>query len=179
MLAAPLLVIIALAIRLDSPGPILFRQRRPGLNGRWFRMLKFRTMVRDAEARLPQVLSLNREPDHSLLRIADDPRVTRVGRILRRASLDELPQLLNILRGDMSFVGPRPISRPILDERAWRRLTVKPGLTGLWQINGRKETDCHFMLDKDLEYIANRSLWLDLSILAQTIPAVMCGNGAG
>jgi len=175
---APLLGIIAVAIRVGSSGPVVFKQRRPGLRGRPFWMLKFRTMTQDAEDRLPEVLPLNREPDHSLLRIPDDPRVTGVGRVLRRTSLDELPQLVNIVRGEMSLVGPRPISRPIADERALLRLAVRPGLTGLWQINGRKETDCQFMLDKDMEYLARRSFWFDLSILLRTVPAVIRRNGA-
>ncbi|MFQ6133624.1 MAG: sugar transferase, partial [Armatimonadota bacterium] len=178
VVCGPLLAGIAAAIKLDSPGPVLFRQRRPGRNGKPFTLLKFRTMTCDAEEKLPEVLPLNREPDHSLIRIPDDPRVTRLGRFLRRSSLDELPQLVNILRGEMSLVGPRPISRPIADERATLRLVAPPGLTGLWQINGRKETDCRFMLEKDMEYLSRRSLWFDLGILMRTVPAVLRRNGA-
>ena len=178
VLLAPLLLLIALAVRLTSRGPVLFRQTRPGHRGKPFQILKFRTMVEDAEARLTEVLGLNEQKDHSLIRIREDPRVTRVGSVLRKTSLDELPQLLNILRGDMSLVGPRPISRPIPDERGRLRLEAVPGLTGYWQISGRKNTDCSYMLEKDMEYLEKRSLWFDLLIVLRTIPAVLGKNGA-
>jgi len=178
IILAPLAGIIALAVKLDSPGPVIFRQRRPGFRGRPFQILKFRTMSQDAEDRLAEVLPFNQEADHSLIRVPEDPRVTRVGRILRRTSLDELPQLINIVRREMSFVGPRPISRPIRDPRGRARLEAMPGLTGLWQTSGRKETSCCFMLEQDMQYLARRSLWLDLFILLRTMPAVLKRRGA-
>jgi lipopolysaccharide/colanic/teichoic acid biosynthesis glycosyltransferase len=178
ILVAPLMGAIAAAIKLGSPGPVIFRQRRPGFRGRPFEVLKFRTMVCDAEARLGEVLHLNKERDHSLIRIPDDPRTTRIGRLLRKTSLDELPQLVNVMRGEMSLVGPRPISRPIYDPRAALRVLAMPGLTGLWQVSGRKDTSCDFMLQKDMEYLANRSLWLDFRILVQTITVVFRRSGA-
>lgn len=178
ILLAPLMAVIAIAIKLDSPGPIIFRQRRPGYRGKPFYILKFRTMVSDAEERLPEVLHLNPEPGHRLIRIPNDPRVTRVGRILRCTSLDELPQLVNIIRGEMSLVGPRPISRPIDDPRGILRLAAVPGMTGLWQISGRKDTDCEFMLQKDMEYLRRRSLILDLAILLRTALRMAGRNGA-
>jgi len=178
ILCLPLWALIAFAIKLDSPGPVLFRQRRPGLGGRPFWILKFRTMYQDAEQRLQEVLHLNRQPDGTLIRIPNDPRVTRIGRLLRRSSLDETPQLINVLKGDMSLVGPRPISRPINDPRARIRLQVLPGITGLWQVNGRKNTDTNYMLEKDMEYLRRRSFSLDLLILFKTVGAVIRGDGA-
>jgi lipopolysaccharide/colanic/teichoic acid biosynthesis glycosyltransferase len=174
----PLWCVIALCIKLTSKGPVIFRQQRPGLEGIPFTILKFRTMVADAEQRLADVMHMNQEPSGSLIRIKDDPRQTRVGRFLRATSLDETPQLINVLLGHMSLVGPRPISRPLDDTRAPIRLRVTPGLTGLWQISGRKDTSCAFMLDMDLEYIRKRSFPYDLWIIFQTVVVVVRGRGA-
>jgi lipopolysaccharide/colanic/teichoic acid biosynthesis glycosyltransferase len=178
LLCLPLWALMALAIRLDSPGPILFLQRRPGQHGVPFWILKFRTMYQDAEARLNDVLALNKEKNHSLIRIDQDPRVTRVGALLRSLSLDETPQFINVLKGEMSLVGPRPISRPIPDPRGLSRLEARPGLTGLWQISGRKDTDCCFMLEQDMEYLQRRSLSLDVAIMLATIRALLRRDGA-
>jgi exopolysaccharide biosynthesis polyprenyl glycosylphosphotransferase len=178
--ALPVMVFVALAIRLVDHGAVLFRQRRCGLNGRVFTLYKFRTMVEDAEQRFGEVAHLN-EMNGPVFKSRSDPRVTRLGRLLRRFSLDELPQLWNVLRGDMSLVGPRP---PIPDEVAryerWqrRRLSMKPGLTCLWQIRGRNAIDFDEWMRLDLEYIDNWSPWLDLKILARTLPVVLSGRGA-
>ena len=178
VLCLPLWVVIAAAIKLDSPGAVFFSQRRPGSRGRFFRMLKFRTMRADAEEHLDDVIHLNEQEDGTLIRIPNDPRVTRVGRFLRHTSLDETPQLINVLRGEMSLVGPRPISRPIQDVRGRLRLYALPGITGLWQINGRKATDTDHMLEQDMKYLRQRCMWLDLHILLKTVPAVIGGKGA-
>ncbi len=180
LLAAPIVVVVAIAVRLTSGGSVLFRQTRCGLNGRRFTLYKFRTMIADAEERLAEMQHLN-EMDGPVFKMRDDPRVTRVGRILRKFSLDELPQLWNVLRGDMSLVGPRP---PIPDEVAhyerWqrRRLSMKPGLTCLWQVNGRNELDFGSWMELDLQYIDSWSLGLDFKILLKTIPVVLSGRGA-
>ncbi len=179
-LALPVVLAIALAIRITSGGGVLYSQIRCGLNGRRFTLYKFRTMVADAEARQRELLHLN-EMDGPVFKLKHDPRVTWVGRILRRFSLDELPQLWNVLRGDMSLVGPRP---PIPDEVAryqrWqrRRLSMKPGLTCLWQISGRNQIDFDRWIELDLQYIDSWSPWLDLKILLKTVPAVLSGRGA-
>jgi lipopolysaccharide/colanic/teichoic acid biosynthesis glycosyltransferase len=178
MVCLPFWCVIAVCVKLTSKGPIIFRQQRPGLDGVPFTIFKFRTMVADAEQRLADVMHLNEEPSGSLIRIKEDPRQTRVGKFLRATSLDETPQLVNVLLGQMSLVGPRPISRPITDVRAPLRLRVVPGLTGLWQISGRKDTGCAFMLDKDLEYIRNRSFAYDMWIMLQTVIVVVRGRGA-
>jgi lipopolysaccharide/colanic/teichoic acid biosynthesis glycosyltransferase len=178
LLCLPLWIVIAILIKLDSRGPILFRQSRPGQDGVPFLILKFRTMAEDAEAQIHRVLPLNKERNHSLIRIDNDPRVTRVGQMLRTLSLDETPQFFNVLRGEMSLVGPRPISRYIPDPRGFLRLEARPGLTGLWQISGRKDTDCDFMLEKDMEYLQRRCLTLDLVILLGTLRALVQRNGA-
>ena len=178
--ALPAIELVALAVHLDSSGPILFRQRRVGARGEPFEMLKFRTMVTDAEARLSEI-SDGHEANAVLFKKRNDPRVTRVGRILRRYSLDELPQLLNVLRGDMSLVGPRP-PLPTEVERyepdAVRRLRVQPGLTGLWQVSGRSDLSWEESLRLDLWYVDNWSLVLDLQILFRTLRAVLRGAGA-
>ncbi|RMH19375.1 MAG: sugar transferase [Acidobacteria bacterium] len=180
VLGLPVVLLIALAIKLTSRGQVLYRQTRCGLNGRRFTLYKFRTMIEGAEARKGDLLHLN-EMDGPVFKLRDDPRVTRLGRILRRFSLDELPQLWNVLRGDMSLVGPRP---PIPDEVAqyqrWqrRRLSMKPGLTCLWQISGRNQLDFDRWMELDLEYIDSWSPWLDLKILFKTVPAVLSGRGA-
>lgn len=178
-LALVILALCALAIRLDSPGPVLFTQLRTGLGGRRFRMYKLRTMVQDAEQLKAQYahLSVLRYPD---FKIPDDPRITRVGRLLRRTSLDELPQVLNVLRGEMTLVGPRPTSFAPDTYRLWHtaRLDVKPGLTGLWQVCGRNELEFDERLRLDIAYIRNRCLSLDLAILWRTVGVVLGGKGA-
>jgi exopolysaccharide biosynthesis polyprenyl glycosylphosphotransferase len=175
-------LLIALIIKLTSPGPILFRQRRSGLNGRPFTMLKFRSMVTNAEQRKAELEVLN-EMDGPVFKVTNDPRVTRIGRFLRRWSIDEWPQMINVLLGDMSLVGPRPL--PVDEVRRFddlahrRRLSVKPGLTCLWQVNGRNQvTSFRDWVRLDLEYIDNWSIWLDLKILAKTVPVVLMGTGA-
>jgi exopolysaccharide biosynthesis polyprenyl glycosylphosphotransferase len=180
MLISPILLLIALAIRLSGPGTIVFKQLRAGLNGRPFHMLKFRTMVPDAEDRKKELAHLN-EMDGPVFKISDDPRVTRVGRFLRRTSLDELPQLINVLRGDMSLVGPRPpVPAEVEKYERWqrRRLSMKPGITCYWQIAGRNEVSFDQWMELDLKYIDNWSLKLDLVILVKTIPVVLSGRGA-
>jgi exopolysaccharide biosynthesis polyprenyl glycosylphosphotransferase len=176
----PLLVAIALAIKLDSPGPVLYRQQRVGKDGRLFDMFKFRSMFRDAEKRRAE-LSADNEAVGPLFKIRNDPRVTRVGRFLRRTSLDELPQLLNVLRGEMSLVGPRPplpTEVEVYEEWHLGRLRAVPGMTGLWQVSGRSEVSFHDMVRLDLHYIRNWSLSLDLEILWRTVPAVLANRGA-
>lgn len=180
VLLSPLMILIAIAIRLDSAGAILFRQERVGENAKPFQMLKFRTMVPDADIKLRDALKNSDEGEVIHKRIGD-PRVTRVGRILRRFSLDELPQLFNVLQGEMSLVGPRP-EMPWLVERykPWqrKRFAVPQGITGWWQINGRSEKPMHLNTDEDLYYIYNYSLWLDIKILLRTPIAVLQGRGA-
>jgi exopolysaccharide biosynthesis polyprenyl glycosylphosphotransferase len=181
LLAIPF-VIIGLAIKLTSPGPILFRQRRCGLNGQPFTILKFRTMETNAEQR-KQELAAKNEMSGPVFKMKNDPRVTPIGRILRKSSIDEFPQLYNVLRGEMSLVGPRPL--PVDEVRRFddfahrRRLSVKPGLTCLWQVSGRNDV-CDFddWVRLDLEYIDNWSLWLDLKIMWRTIPVLLTGSGA-
>lgn len=177
----PVMGLIALAIKLDSPGPVFFRQERVGLHKRRFRMLKFRTMVRDANRRQAEVEHLN-EAKGPIFKIANDPRITRVGRFLRRSSLDELPQILHVLTGEMSLVGPRPMSLRDVDRFDQgiqrKRFSVKPGLTCLWQISGRSNLPFSKWLELDLYYIERWSLGLDLKILFSTIPAVLSGKGA-
>jgi lipopolysaccharide/colanic/teichoic acid biosynthesis glycosyltransferase len=175
----PLLLLCALAIRLDSPGPILIGQERTGRDGTPFRMHKFRTMVRDAAELKAQLAHLNVLPPPDF-KIPNDPRITRVGKFLRETSLDELPQLLNVLRGDMSLVGPRPTSFAPSTYSLWHtyRLEVAPGITGLWQIKGRNATTFDERLRLDIEYIEHRSFALDLKILMQTVPAVLRRSGA-
>ena len=177
---APVLALIAAAVAFTSPGPVLFRQERVGLNGKPFTMLKFRSMVVDADRQLEQLRKDNIS-DGLLFKMRTDPRVTPVGRLLRRLSLDELPQLLNVLGGSMSLVGPRP---PLPDEVARydtsvsRRLLVKPGLTGLWQISGRSDLSWEESVRLDLRYVENWSLALDLLILWKTGRAVLSSSGA-
>ena len=177
---APLLGLIALAIRLDSPGPILFRQTRVGTNGKLFPIYKFRSMRVGAEAEVAQLWKMN-EADGPLFKIQNDPRLTRVGRLLRRTSLDELPQLWNVLRGEMSLVGPRPpIPAEVEQYMVWhkKRLEARPGMTGLWQVSGRSNLTFDEMVLLDIYYIENWSLWLDLKILLRTIPQILLGRGA-
>jgi len=179
LVLSPLLLIVTVAIKLDSRGPVFFRQRRIGRKGQYFYMFKFRSMVPHAEQLKEQLRSRN-EAKGGLFKITDDPRVTRVGRFLRRTSLDELPQLINVLRGDMSLVGPRPLvpDEDVLIE-GWRRrrLAVKPGMTGMWQIFGSSRIPMHEMVKIDYTYGANWSLWLDLKILLRTVPYVLNRRG--
>ncbi|MGJ7442256.1 sugar transferase [Aquipuribacter sp. MA13-6] len=180
LVLGPLLLAVALAVRLDSKGPSLFRQVRVGRDGHLFSMVKFRTMYVDAEARKAALLEAN-EGSGLLFKLREDPRVTRVGRILRRTSLDELPQLVNILRGEMSFVGPRP-SLPdeadAYDPFIRRRLLVTPGLTGLWQVHGRSDLSWTESRRLDVRYVENWSLGFDVSIILRTVEAVLRGRGA-
>ncbi|HET7304449.1 MAG TPA: sugar transferase [Segeticoccus sp.] len=179
--AMPLLLALALGVRLTSPGPVLFKQVRVGTRGRRFEMIKFRTMVADAEARLPDVVAGGHDTNTVLYKRVDDPRVTRFGAFLRRYSLDELPQLFNVIRGDMSLVGPRPPlphEVTLYEQDAFRRLRVQPGMTGLWQVSGRSDLDWEHSLRLDLWYVDNWSPMLDLQILWRTGRAVAKGSGA-
>lgn len=178
---APLVLLVALLVRLTSPGPVIYRQQRAGLNGRPFTMYKFRSMIAAADELKP-ALAAHNEMDGPVFKIANDPRVTRLGRSLRRHSLDELPQLWNVLRGEMSLVGPRPL--PVEEVHRFdnfahrRRLSMKPGLTCLWQVRGRNEiTRFEEWVRLDLEYIDRWSLWLDLKIMLATIPVALLGRG--
>jgi lipopolysaccharide/colanic/teichoic acid biosynthesis glycosyltransferase len=175
-ITAPLLAAIAIAIKLDSRGPVIYRQPRRGKRGSEFRIFKFRTMYLDAEARKAEIMHLN-EVDGPLFKIkGEDPRVTRVGRVLRKFSLDELPQFWNVLRGEMSLVGPRPFILPEADQiTGWAncRLDMTPGITGLWQMLGRNEIPFEEMVRLDYLYVSDWSLWWDLQILIKTIPAVL------
>jgi len=185
VLLAPWMLALALLIRLDSPGPALFRQERRGYRGRPFRMLKFRTMVTDAEQRLGVLEPCNESAGGVLFKLRGDPRVTRLGRFLRRFSLDELPQLINVLKGEMSLVGPRPLQfrdsdrlRDV-DPRGYAdRLLMLPGLTGPWQVGGRSELDYRQMVELDLDYVANQSLARDFGIITKTFAVVLRGRGA-
>jgi exopolysaccharide biosynthesis polyprenyl glycosylphosphotransferase len=176
----PLWLLIGLAIRLDSPGPVLFRDRRIGIGEREFSMFKFRTMVAGAAERQEELEAENEAPG-ALFKIRDDPRVTRVGALLRRFSLDEIPQVLNVLRGEMSLVGPRPLPlRDFAQLEAWhrKRYLVLPGMTGLWQISGRSDLSFDDLVRLDFYYLDNWSIWLDISILLKTFPAVLARRGA-
>lgn len=181
IVGSPIFILSAIAIKLDSKGPIFFSQSRMGYNKRRFNMIKFRTMVPDAEAKIEDLLHLN-EKDGPIFKITKDPRITRVGRFLRKFSIDELPQLFNVLLGDMSLVGPRPLSirEAVNLEQSWhkRRFSVKPGMTCLWQISGRSNLSFEEWVELDLEYIDTWSLQLDWLILAKTLPAVIAARGA-
>jgi lipopolysaccharide/colanic/teichoic acid biosynthesis glycosyltransferase len=184
-LAAPFMVFIAILIRLDSPGPVLFRQLRRGYRGRPFRVLKFRTMSCDAETKLVDLEHSNEAAGGVLFKMRNDPRVTRLGRFLRRSSLDELPQLINVLWGEMSLVGPRPLqirdSERLLvtnPQGYYQRLQVMPGVTGPWQVGGRSELDCDRMVELDIDYSKNWSLGLDMLILVKTVFVVLFRKGA-
>jgi exopolysaccharide biosynthesis polyprenyl glycosylphosphotransferase len=176
----PLLIVTAVFIKIDSPGPILYRQLRVGKDGRHFILFKFRSMRVGADAELAQLRHLN-EASGPLFKMRRDPRVTRVGRVIRRLSIDELPQLLNVLSGDMSLVGPRPpLPREVEKYAPWHYLRLKaiPGLTGLWQVKGRSQLPFDDGVILDLVYISRCSLWFDLWILLRTIPAVLTSRGA-
>lgn len=181
ILLGPLFFLIAVLIKIEDRGPVFFPQIRVGRFGREFQMLKFRSMRPDAERRLRELLAKNHHDGGVTFKIKNDPRITRVGRWLRKYSLDELPQFYNVLVGDMSLVGPRPpVPREValysLADR--RRLSVKPGITCIWQINGRAEIDFPGQVELDVLYIESRNLWQDVKILCKTIPAVMRGTGA-
>jgi len=180
LLLSPLLLVIALAILIDTGRPVFFRQRRAGLEGEPFTMLKFRTMTADAEERLGELVNLERLEEPAF-KIAGDPRVTRSGRLLRRTSLDELPQLFNVLRGDMSLVGPRPEEEAVValyDERQRVRLAIKPGITGPMQVYGRGDLTFEERLAMERDYLDNLSLLTDLAILLRTPRAIVRGDGA-
>jgi exopolysaccharide biosynthesis polyprenyl glycosylphosphotransferase len=179
VLLLPLMALIALAIRITSPGPAIFRQERCGLNGRRFMFYKFRSMIENAEDLKPQLMHLNRK--QTAFKIPNDPRLTRIGRVLRKFSVDEWPQLWNVLKGDMSLVGPRPaVPREVENYQRWqrRRLRMRPGLTCLWAISGRDTLDFDTWMKMDMQYIDNWSLALDWKIILRTIPRVLTGKGA-
>ena len=179
--SSPIWLLVILAIKLEGPGPVFFYQSRTGMRGRRFRMIKFRTMEVDAETRKAELMHLNHHgTDSPDFKIIDDPRLTRVGYLLRRYSLDELPNLLNVIIGDMRLVGPRPTSFAATTYQDWhlKRLAVPPGITGLWQINGRCEIGFDQRVELDTEYINRQSLWLDIKILFLTPRRVLDGKGA-
>jgi len=181
VLLAPLFACIGLLIRLDSPGPVFFAQTRVGRRGRPFRCWKLRSMYVDAEARKADLLASNEMAGGTTFKMRRDPRITRVGRFLRKASIDELPQLLNVLCGDMSLVGPRPpvpAEVAVYTPRQRQRLAVKPGITCIWQVRGRSDIPFAQQAELDIEYISKRSLALDVQLLLATIPAVLLARGA-
>jgi exopolysaccharide biosynthesis polyprenyl glycosylphosphotransferase len=180
LVLSPVLLLAALAVKVTSRGPVLFPQQRVGLHGRHFAMLKFRSMVVDAEALLAQLAAAN-EQTGPVFKMRRDPRVTLVGRFIRKFSIDELPQLVNVLKGDMSIVGPRPpLPSEVARYEAWqlRRLSVRPGLTCLWQVSGRNAVGFRDWMLLDLEYIDHWSLAEDLSLIVRTVPVVVTGRGA-
>ncbi|MCI9458148.1 MAG: sugar transferase [Oscillospiraceae bacterium] len=177
---SPIFLAVAVAIKLEDKGPVIFTQNRTGKDGKVFRMYKFRSMYVDAEKRRSELLARN-EADGPLFKIADDPRVTKVGRFIRRTSIDELPQLVNILKGEMSIVGPRPLvtyEQNQCTEYQAQRLLVKPGLTCIWQVSGRSDTSFDELIEMDLEYIRNQSLWLDIKLILKTVVVVFTHKGA-
>jgi exopolysaccharide biosynthesis polyprenyl glycosylphosphotransferase len=179
VLLAPFLLLVAAAIKLSSEGPVFFLQKRSGVYGRTFPLIKFRTMVENAEE-LKKELEQANEVDGPVFKMTNDPRITRVGKFLRKTSLDELPQLMNVLRGEMSLVGPRPpIPSEVAQYKPWqrRRLSMKPGLTCIWQVSGRNNIDFERWMRMDLEYIDNWSLMLDIKILLKTVKEVLCCQG--
>jgi len=177
VISIPLFFIIAILIKIDSKGPVFFLQKRCGKDGREFNMYKFRTMVKDAETLKKR---LKNEMDGPMFKLKDDPRITVIGGILRKLSLDELPQLLNVLKGEMSLVGPRPLAdEEMAGDDIWReiRLSVRPGMTGLWQIMGRDSGKFSDWITYDTEYVQKRSLFMDIKILFLTITTVLCNKG--
>jgi len=182
ILSSPIMIITAIAIKIDSPGPVFFKQTRVGKNGRLFKMYKFRSMCNNADAMKKQLMEQNEVKDGAMFKMKNDPRVTKVGRFIRKTSIDELPQFFNIVGGSMSLVGTRP---PTLDEveqydaTQWRRISIKPGLTGMWQVSGRsKITDFDEVVKLDTQYIDNWSIFLDIEILFQTVLSVFKRDGA-
>ncbi|MBI9086095.1 MAG: sugar transferase [Desulfobacterales bacterium] len=181
ILLCPLFVLTALAIYLENPGPVFYAQTRVGQNGRHFRFYKFRSMIVDADRMKTHLASHNESADGVIFKIKKDPRITQVGRVIRKFSIDELPQLANVLKGDMSLVGPRPplpqeVVQYTLEQR--KRLHIRPGITCIWQVNGRSDIPFADQVRLDLEYIQSTGLLTDLKILLQTIPAVLTGKGA-
>ena len=180
VLLSPLMITIAIIIKTTNPGPVFFIQERIGMNRRKFKLLKFRPMVVDAEARKKELAALN-EMDGPAFKMKNDPRVTPIGRFIRKTSIDELPQLINVLRGEMALVGPRPPLPAEVDQYEWlhrRRLSIKPGITCLWQVNGRNSIPFAQWMEMDKEYIENWSIWLDIKILCKTLPVVLLRHGA-
>ena len=180
LLLSPLLLLLAIAVKIDSPGPVFYSSERLGKKGRVFRCIKFRTMVQDAEKRLAEIRHLN-ERDGILFKATNDPRITRLGRFLRKYSLDELPQFFNVLWGEMSVVGPRPpLASEVVKYRVdhLRRLDAMPGITGLWQVQGRRDPSFESYVSLDVSYIENWSLWLDLAIILRTVGVVVAGTGS-
>lgn len=182
IISSPIMLVTAIAIKLDSPGPVIFKQTRVGQNGRNFKLLKFRSMSQDAEARKQELMSRNEIEGGIMFKMKDDPRITRVGKFIRKTSIDELPQLFNVLQGSMSLVGTRP---PTLDEVAkykkgqWRRISIKPGITGAWQVSGRSDIkDFDQIVELDLRYIDNWTIWLDIKILFRTVGVLFNHKGA-
>jgi len=181
VLLSPLIAVVALIIKLSDGGPVFYRHTRVGKWGREFQCFKFRSMVVDAEHIKAEIAHLNTHDDHRTFKVPDDPRVTLIGRWMRRASIDELPQLWNVLRGDMSLVGPRPpvpleVEYYTLDDM--QRLLVKPGLTCIWQVSGRSRLPFSEQLEMDMAYIERRSYWFDLKLILKTLPAVISADGA-
>ena len=181
ILGSPIFLITALLVKVTSPGPIIFSQIRVGRYGRHFKFYKFRSMYIDAEARKAELMKLNESGDGVIFKMKKDPRITPIGRFIRKFSIDELPQLFNVILGDMSLVGPRPplpseVRTYTLDER--KRLNITPGITCLWQVSGRSELPFSKQIALDKEYIASRSAWKDFLILLKTIPAILTGKGA-
>lgn len=177
---SPLFLVVSIVIKMTSPGPVFFSQDRVGMNQRRFQLYKFRSMVKDADARKSELQHLN-EVDGPAFKMENDPRVTKIGKFIRKTSIDELPQLFNVLKGEMSLVGPRPPLPNEVSKYEWlfrRRLSVKPGITCVWQISGRSDTSFEEWMSMDKEYVENWSLWLDFKILLKTIPAVLLGKGA-
>ncbi len=175
ILLSPLLLAVAALIRLESEGPVFFRQERIGHNGKIFHMIKFRSMVKDAEKLLKELESRNEVKGH-MFKIREDPRITRIGKFIRKTSIDELPQLFNVLRGEMSIVGPRPpITREVLNYGIWHnlRMSVKPGMTGLWQISGSNNIGFDEVVRLDLKYIRERCFFYDLKIILKTLPVLL------
>ena len=181
IIGSPIFLVTALLVKITSPGPIIFSQVRVGKYGRHFKFYKFRSMYIDAEARKAELLKHNESGDGVIFKMKHDPRITPVGRFIRKFSIDELPQLFNVILGDMSLVGPRPplpseVRSYTLEER--KRLNITPGITCLWQVSGRSELPFSKQLELDKEYIASRSVWKDFVILLKTIPAILTGRGA-
>ncbi len=181
LLLSPLFLLVAMLIKLDSPGPVLFAQTRVGRQGELFRCWKFRSMYIDAEARKAELLAENEMQGGTTFKMKRDPRITRVGRFIRKASIDELPQLWNVFAGDMTLVGPRPpVPQEVAEYTPWQRqrLAVTPGITCIWQVSGRSDIPFEQQVELDLEYIRKRSLMLDIKLLLSTVPAVLFARGA-
>jgi len=181
VLLSPLFLAVAIAIRLEDPGPILFKQKRVGRWGTLFTMWKFRSMFTDAEERKRELMAQNEMEGGVLFKMKDDPRITKVGRIIRKTSIDELPQLWNVFKGEMSLVGPRPPVTQEVDQYSLsdrRRLEVIPGITCIWQVSGRSDIPFDQQVELDVQYIESQSFWNDLKILLKTVPALLFGTGA-